>query len=84
MSDNTADWRRGVPEGWKQELERRIIFAENEGSDYLHKYVPSVTPYAFTAATGEEFSKYRLDKEHEADGYATFVGRSSSSSGGLS
>ena len=83
MLDNTAD-HRGVPEGWKQELERKIIVAETEGSHYLHKYVPSVTPYTFTAATGEEFDEYKPAKGREGDNYSAFVSRSSSSSEGSS
>ena len=83
MLDSTAD-HCGVPEDWKQEFERKIIFAETKGSDYLCTYVPSVTSYTVTAATGEEFDEYKPAKGREADNYSAFVSRSSSSSEGSS
>ncbi|KAI1792130.1 hypothetical protein LXA43DRAFT_972714 [Ganoderma leucocontextum] len=62
-----------IPLRQKKELKRKLIPTDDTGSEYLSKYVPSTTPYAFTAATGDEFVNYKPVKGGEVDSYPSFI-----------
>ena len=66
---------------WENDLKRKFISTDDTGDEFLRKYVPSATSYAFApVVTSNEFANYKLAERGQADTYASFVNTPSFSS----
>ena len=63
----------GVLEGWKRELQKKILFAEDEPRDFLKRFVPSNAPAIPNYDTDDLFSAWIPEKGKEVESYEGLV-----------
>ena len=65
----------GVLEGWKRELQKKILFAEDGPEDFLRRFVPSNAPAIPKYDTDDLFSTWIPEKGKEVESYEGLVRR---------
>ena len=69
-TDATAN---GALEGWKRELQHKILISSDSIQDYLRKYVPSNAPDLPTHNISKLFNRWKPKAGREVESYPGLV-----------